>query len=172
MALYKTIRAFSLAALALVAIGSPVAAKSAGTNQLKAAIVFNILRFVQFAPGASGSAVDLCIQSNVEAQKELASLHRKTIGSRSIAVRTIDSSNTAGCDIVYLGSASRGEISQARRTGRVLIGDGPAFIRAGGMIGLVRTGNQIRFEVNLRSARQSDVTVSSKILRLAARVQQ
>jgi hypothetical protein len=53
----------------------------------------------------------------------------------------------------------------------LLVGDGPGFINGGGMIGLVRFGNQIRFEINARAARQSGVSISSKLMRLAARVQ-
>jgi hypothetical protein len=108
----------------------------------------------------------------VEGRSALAALDGKSLGNRSIEVRTTDPGSTQGCDAIYLGGADGGQVRQVRRDGLLIIGDGPAFIGAGGIIGLVRMGNQVRFEVNNRAARQSSITISSKLLRLAARIEQ
>ena len=48
------------------------------------------------------------------------------------------------------------------------VSDIDGFADAGGMIQLVREGGRVRFEVNLDSVRGADLTMSSKLLRLAS----
>jgi hypothetical protein len=140
--------------------------------RLKAALIFNVLRFVDFANVTATGHLRLCVLRDVEERPALAGLDGRSLGDRSIEVRAIDPGGMQGCDAIYLGSADAGEVRQVRRDGLLIIGDGPAFIGVGGMIGLVRMGNQVRFEVNNRAARQSGITISSKLLRLAARIEQ
>lgn len=159
------------AAISLTSAPSIGAAESS-PNQLKAAIVFNIIRFVEFAPGDVGTTLNLCASRKASGLRELSALNGQRVGNRRIAYRTIDAGRFADCNVIYLGSASTSEISQASGTGVLVIGDGSSFIGNGGAVGLVRMGNQLRFEMNTRTARTSKVKISSKLLRLAARVQQ
>jgi hypothetical protein len=160
--------AFAAAALA----GTSPASAGQDSDGLKAALVFNILRFVDFAGGGAGGKLRLCLPRDVEGRSALAALDGRSSGHRAIEVRTTAPGSAQGCDAIYLGAASAGEISQVRRDGLLVIGDGSGFIGAGGTIGLVRMGNQVRFEVNNRSARQAHISISSKLLRLAARIEQ
>lgn len=160
----------AVAAFALAAAGPAMAVDDSA--RLKAALIFNVLRFVEFANVSASGPVRLCLPRGVEGRSALAALDGRSLGDRTIAVRTTDPGSAQGCDAIYLGSADAGEVRQVRRDGLLIIGDGPTFIGAGGTIGLVRMGNQVRFEVNNRAARQSGITVSSKILRLAARIEQ
>lgn len=158
--------------LAALAGLQPVAtqAQSAANAQLKTAIIFNIIRFVDFGEG--GSTLSLCAARGVAGAQDLATLNGQRIRNRTIVHRSVDPASTGGCDVVYLGAASSTDIARARQHGTLLIGDSPSFINSGGTVGLVRTGSQIRFEVSTRAARASGITISSNLLRLAARVQQ
>ncbi|WP_221792309.1 YfiR family protein [Aquisediminimonas sediminicola] len=151
----------------------PVRADENSPNRLKAAIMFNILRFVNFPLEDAGRALRLCVDRDEDAARELALLHGRHVGDRDVEVRLMDFAAVggAGCDIAYLGNGSAASIARLSQRGRLLVGDGPGFINGGGTIGLVRFGNQIRFEINARAARQSGVSISSKLMRLAARVQ-
>lgn len=149
---------------------SPAHAQNVGSGQLKAAIIFNIIRFVDFAPDG-GAALAVCVARSAAAPRELASLGGQRVGNRTIALRAIDPANPGGCDVVYLGSAV-GDLPRVRQRGVLVIGDGAGFVGAGGTIGLVQTGGQVRFEVNVRAAREARLEISSKLLRLAARIQQ
>lgn len=160
------------AILAAVIGTAPLAAQNANSNQLKAAIIYNILRFVDFGGTGSTGTLDVCGKRDATSIRDLASLNGRPIGSRTINFRIINSAQADGCDVVYLGLATRAEISQASQRGRITIGDGPAFISSGGIIGLVQMGSQIRFETNVGSAKRSQIGISSKLLRLATRIQQ
>lgn len=166
----KALLAPIAAAATLIAGTSPAEAQSAGSGQLKAAIIFNIIRFVDFAPDGDAT-LSVCVSRSASAPRELSSLAGQRVGNRTIALRAIDVANPAGCDVVYLGAVA-GDLARVRQRGVLVIGDGSAFVGAGGTIGLVQTGSQVRFEVNVRAAREARLEISSKLLRLAARVQQ
>lgn len=157
-----------IAIAAGVAPVSPAAAQASQPDRLQSAIVYNILRFVDFP--SEDATLDLCVQRG---SRNLAALSGKVVGNRPIAVRTIDPSNgVAGCNAVYLGSANAADLARVRQRGVLVLGDGSGVLRAGGAIALVTTGKQTRFEINMRAARQADVKISSQLLRLAARVEQ
>ena len=160
-----------LATAAFAVLGSSPAAANE-TQQLKAAIVFNILRFVDFSNGGASDQVRLCLPNDVAGRSALASLNGRVSGNRRILVRSTPPGTGQGCDAIYLGSAGAAEIQRLERNGLLIIGDGASFIRSGGTIGLVRMGNQVRFEVNNRAARENKIAISSKLLRLAAKIEQ
>ena len=47
------------------------------------------------------------------------------------------------------------------------VGDSDKFVRTGGMVGLVRSGDQIEIEVNLEALRSRQLDMSSRLLSLA-----
>ncbi len=165
----------SLGAAALIAgsafLATPTMAQDAAARQLKSAIVYNILRFVDFPAGSGNGTLYLCIERGAEGS--FASLSGRSVASRSITVRVIEAtSNAGGCDVVYLGTANSSDVSRVRQRGVLVIGDGSGFLKTGGTIGLVTTGKQTRFEINMRAARQANVKIGSQLLRLASRVDQ
>jgi hypothetical protein len=168
----RRIRAILLLAIVASTLGAASPAMAVEeADRLKAALIFNILRFVDFT-GKTGGPIRLCLPRDVEARSTLAALNGRASGGRTIAVQATTGGSTQGCDAIYLGRADAAAIRQVRRDGLLIIGDGPAFIGAGGMIGLVQLGKQVRFEVNNRVARQHRISISSQLLRLAARIEQ
>ncbi len=166
---------FSRSAAALIAcsalLAMPTKAQDGGSGQLRSAIVYNILRFVDFPVGSRNRTLELCIKRG--AGGSFATLSGRSVASRSIDVRTIEAtSNGAGCDVVYVGASNSGDVTRVRQRGVLVIGDGSGFLKTGGMIGLVTTGKQTRFEINMHAARQADVKIGSQLLRLASRVEQ
>jgi hypothetical protein len=148
-------------------------AQSSQSDELKAAIIYNILRFVEFPPGSAGNSLQLCVKRGVSGDDQLSLLQGKSAGVRRISVRFIDSGRGAeNCNIVYLGRTDAGEIARSRGAGVLTIGDGASFLKSGGIVGLVTTGKQTRFEVSMPAAKQSGLSISSKLLRLASRVVQ
>lgn len=162
----------SLTALALLAPSSVSArAQPVDPNSIKAAIVFNLIRYIEF-PKDMNESVQLCALRGVEGAAAMSNLNGRRAGSRSIAYRLVDNVPAGGCDVLFVGDAGSKDIARARRRGTVLIGDSPDFIGAGGTIGLIRNGSQVRFEINAKAAREADVTLSSRLMRLAVRIDQ
>jgi hypothetical protein len=50
------------------------------------------------------------------------------------------------------------------------VSDLPQFSRRGGMIQFILDGNRVRFEVNLTPAERAGLTLSSELLKLAAKI--
>jgi len=155
-------------------VAPPLHAQANRSNGLKAAIIYNVLRFVSFPNGSNSGSLILCVARRMSATSDVAALNNKPVGNRIIVVRYVDPgvSDLSSCHVAYVGSNSTTHISRIKQRGLLLIGDDRDFIRSGGAIGLVKFGNQIRFEVNAGSARQSGIAISSKLLRLASRVKQ
>lgn len=164
------LRRFGLVAgLACAALGSPIAAQSSDPNQLRAAIVFNVLRFVEF-PAEQGGTIDFCVASDTAEAAAFRSFSGRRAGSRLVSVRTLRSSSYAGCDVVYLSAGDRDQIQRASARGRLVIGNGRSFIDDGGTVGLVQSGGQVRFQLNLKAASDSQLSISSRLIRLASKV--
>jgi len=162
------------AGLALLAAGAgvlPPAGVSGGAavpdGPARAAIVLNIIRFVDF--GVYSGPLYLCVSRATITAPAVLALGGKRVGVRPIALREL-SGAAATCDVVYLTADEAYAISRVHQPGVLVIGDGSGFIEAGGTIGLVGTGSQIRFEANTRAAAQAQIKLSSKLLRLAARI--
>lgn len=171
--IHHKLSSFGAAALIMGAafIAKPTVAQDTTSRQLKSAIVYNILRFVDFPAESGNRTLDLCIERGAEGN--FAALSGRSVASRSINVRTMEANSSAGrCDVVYLGTANGSDVSRVRQRGVLVIGDGSSFLNTGGTIGLVTTGKQTRFEINMRAARQADIKIGSQLLRLASRVEQ
>ena len=150
-------------------ITSPSTAQTSDPNQLRAAIVFNVLRFVEF-PIEQGRTIEFCVAADAPENAALRSLSGRRAGARPVLVRTIRGGSYGGCDVVFLSSADSDQIERASGRGRLLIGNGRSFIDNGGAVGLVQSGGQVRFQLNLRAASQSKVVISSRLIRLASKV--
>lgn len=166
----SAMRRFGLVAgIACAAVAAPIAAQSSDPNQLRAAIVFNVLRFIEF-PELKEGAIDFCVAPGTSETAALRSFSGRRAGSRLVSVRSVRAGSYAGCEVVYLGTDDRADIERASARGRVVIGNGRNFIDNGGTVGLVQSGGQVRFQLNLKAASDSQVAISSRLIRLASRV--
>lgn len=161
--------ALAIAAAVAVAGGAPATGQVSNPNALKAAIVFNIMRYVEFPGKPASQPITLCTLRGAAGSGEFAGLNGQRAGNRQVLYRSFDGSSAAGCDAVFIGNGDSADIARVRQRGTLVFGDGGGFTSAGGTVGLVRTGAQIRFEINLRTANETGVTISSHLLRLASR---
>jgi len=164
----KTEWLIALCGVALLALGNGVAVAQE-RGDVKAAIVYNILRFVSF-PG-SKPTLTVCARRQDNLTEGLKGLQGRAVATRKIDVVVYDRLDqaSADCDVIYVGSASARSV-QAPTRGQILIGEHPAFIEQGGTVGLVNFGSQVRFTINARAARNAEVRFSSQLMQLAARV--
>jgi hypothetical protein len=94
---------------------------------------------------------------------------------RSFEVRPLAAVEEADtCHIVVLGSNRRYDL---RRTARELrgksiltIASSPNFAKDGGILSMEMHRGKVAFEVNNRTAKKSDIKISSRLLRLASNV--
>lgn len=153
----------------LVSFASPAASAADDKGGVKAAIIFNILRFASFPD--SDPTLTLCTRAGEAIAPNLRTLDGRSIGPRRLNVVFVPSLDdaTRGCDVIYAGYSSAGAIRGAAR-GQITIGEDPAFVDRNGTIGLINFGGQVRFAINLKAARSANVQIGSQLMRLAARV--
>jgi hypothetical protein len=167
-----------LAALCLLA-SAPAAradAVSAQETAVKAAYVYNFAKFTEWPAGAlsaAGGELRLCLVGNDELADALEGIAGKPIGNRRLSVvRAASVGALEGCQMVYVATSEAPRVATlvARLAGRPVlsVGDLSGFAAAGGMIGLVRAGDRVRFEINRGAAERAGLRISSKLLGLAA----
>jgi hypothetical protein len=138
---------------------------------VRAAYVFNLTKYVTwprkrdrlvvgvFGDGSTGPIL-----------REV--LDRKMSDGKTIYVVLHPSeSELRDCDILYVTKPSPTELHSIlkRAAGQpvLTVGETDAFARAGGMVGLVRSGDQMQIQVNLESLKAAQLQMSSRLLRLA-----
>jgi len=96
----------------------------------------------------------------------------KTIGTHQLAVKHLSMGDDLACCHMVLFRASerkntRVAIASLDYANVLLVGEDPAFLRAGGMINLVLDKGKIRFEIAHDALDPSNIHFSSKFLSLA-----
>lgn len=136
---------------------------------LKAAIVYNIIRFVEFE--SYSPSVTLCVRADESVAPELYRFNGRDVASGRLEVRLIRrNSESSECRVMYVGRAAT--YSQIMNTpgSTMVIGEGADILDRGATVGLVSFGRQIGFEVDLKAGTRAGATFSSRLLRLARNV--
>jgi hypothetical protein len=170
----RPVKTFPLLLTALVAaLTSSVYAAPQKDSAFEAAIIYNLARFSQWPANrfaTDSSPVTLCVAPGDPIASSLAELEGKPVGSRPLHVRK-QAAFGKECHLAFVSAedATPANLEALSRRGILAIGDRDGFA-ASGAIGLVTIGRQLRFEVNVRAAREAGVQFSSQMLRLATSV--
>lgn len=150
---------------------------SVRADQMKAAYVFNFVKFVEWPADALGDAIRICFVGAPSVADSLRSATaNKQVGARRIVSRTLARGEApAGCAVVYFDAQVIGEevaTLHSARTAALTISDAQSFTRSGGAIQLFTEENRLRFVINVGNARRAGVRISSNLLKLASNVEQ
>ncbi|MBB5985441.1 YfiR family protein [Sphingobium lignivorans] len=157
-----------IAALALTAIPSSAHAATEPPH-LKAAIIYNIIRFVDLRP-PSGRVV-LCVPGNEPLADALQVYDGRNVAGGRLEVRVVKRTAwSVDCRIAYVAPGSAGPAGNAPPPATLLIGEGSDFLDRQGSVAIVSFGRQIGFEVNLTAGARAGAVFSSRLLRLARAV--
>lgn len=144
--------------------------------EVKAAFLYNFTRFVGWShAGSSSEPLEVCVFGDDPFGELLNPLHGRTSQGRELQLRYPDNvTNLSGCDVLYIAQSQSRSLEElfdlARHQGMLTVSDLPDFVRKGGMVGYVRKGNVIRFEISLKAATEAGLTINSRLLELAVRV--
>ncbi|GAB4263327.1 MAG: hypothetical protein Kow0092_14140 [Deferrisomatales bacterium] len=172
-----------LLACALGIQGTPPPGGRADTRpfreyEVKAAFLYHFTKFVEWPLEALGGPEQpfvLGILGEDPFGAALDPLVGRSVKGHALEIRHYRSAEeAAACHLLYV---SRSEWPRAARaldsvSSRPIltVGDADGFAEGGGMIGLLTRGERVRFEINLRAAREAGLQLSSKLLYLAVRV--
>ena len=165
--------------LALSALAIPLdalAQTQALEPDLKAAIITNMLLFVEWPARSSFPAdqLTICQQGNSPVAAALARLDGKTIRNKLVRVLLISSGNAAECQALYLSPgnlvALDKAMSMAGSSPILIASDSPEYFQQGTMLNLELVAGRIVFDIDLRAVLKAGLQVSSKALRMARQV--
>lgn len=143
--------------------------------QLKAAFVYNFTKYVTWplATEQASGKLRVCIFGKEAYSDELSQLTGREVRSFRLEVVNVSKlDDIDDCQIVYTsGYDARKILSRTQNKAILTISDDPGFVDIGGTIGLVTEGQRIRFDINLASAKVSQLQISSRLLQLARRVE-
>jgi hypothetical protein len=167
-----------LTGLFLAVAGTTVQATTldrSSENNIKAAYLFNFAKFVTWPESAFASAdapIVFCVLDDEVLGSILETLESKTVTGRPLSITRIRTlADLPDGHILYIGENQGRRIpvllEKVKNRPLLIVSSADDFTRKGGMIGFIRTGNTIRFQVNLDAVKQSGLVISSRLLKLA-----
>jgi len=136
-------------------------------------------RFVKWpeaAPAGKGDSFSICVLGQDPFGPVLDStLAGEALDGKPVVPRRLSKPPDAGeCRILFISTTEEKhlkEILTAVDDGGVLtVSDMPGFTRRGGIIQFVLEGDRVRFEINLASAENARLVMSSELLKVATNV--
>jgi hypothetical protein len=177
---YKTAALFILLFSLLFGPGFKCPAQdSAPTEyQIKAAFIFNFVKFVEWPPQAFANETSPIVigvlGENVFGDNLEQALRNKSIHHRPLQYQEFHSvAEVTNCQVLFIGVSEEkryAKILGALRGMSVLTvseSDQDQFIKAGGMINFVIQQNRTHFQVNNEAAKSAGLIINSKLLDLA-----
>jgi len=137
--------------------------------QVKAAYLYNFVKFVEWPAGAVAGTLTICTAGRNPFGVALDAIVRgESIDGHAIAARQV-ATPQAGCNVLFVpGDVPAAEYLRAARDAPVLtVGESTNFIAQGGIISFVRDAGMIRFEIDQDAATRAGLQISSRLLRLA-----
>ncbi len=143
--------------------------------QIKAAILFNFVKFVEWPAEAfadNRSTLILGVLGEDPFGPALESVDGKTVQGRTMVVRRFATlEDLELCQVLFVSSSERDRLQaifEALESWNVLtVGEMDRFAELGGIIGLEVRRNSIRFDINTRAGQQAGLSIRSELLNLA-----
>lgn len=147
---------------------------------VKAAFVFNFIRFTEWPPvrvASRDAPLSLCVWStDGQLAESMRSLGGRLVDQHPLRVVDIERADDLGrCQVLFVSeTAPRGALSGWLRRSESLdvltVGDGDSFAAGGGMIGLNFDGTKMRFDINDKAVRRSNIKFGSQLYQLGRSV--
>ncbi len=143
--------------------------------RIKAAFVFNFVKFVEWPAGAfqtpSAPIVFAIVGDGATATATKLFLTDKQVGERPVVVRHLKwDEPLSGVHAVFVSDGDANRLrtvfSAAAASATLSIGEGVAFAERGGVIALLVEKRKVRFDVNTDAAHAAGLVISSRLLAL------
>jgi hypothetical protein len=163
--------------LLLLLTSAAIAAAAEGEYQVKAAMLYNFAKFVDWPLDSFGSEgrTTFCIAGKSPLSGIILQMQGKQAKGRTVAIRQIaNPEEVTDCQILFIPHSENARIAaylqQAARHSTLTVSDQERFATIGGMIGFYEDDSRVRFEINQENALKRHIQISSHLLGLARRV--
>lgn len=159
-------------------IGNPghSQAEAPGEYQVKAAFLYHFATFVDWPASVFSRANEhfrVCIIGKDPFGKSLdTTLRSKKIHDHELEIRrNPPKTELHDCHVLYLARSQSTQPNTFHKlyghTNVLTVGENKTFIEHGGMIEFFMENQKVRFAINPKAVKQANLTISSKLLRLA-----
>lgn len=136
--------------------------------RVKAAYLYNFVKFVQWPQDAREGPVNICIAG----RNPFGTVLAETIQDVSVDGRILKSrvilEPEPDCHVLFVPEGASGAyLRAARGTPTLTVGETDDFLNEGGVIAFVNEGRNVRFAISTDAADQARLRVSSRLLQLA-----
>ena len=154
---------------------APVCSRSVEKQAVLTALTLNIARFTSWPEYVfinTESILNLCVFGNNVIQLSFSKIDNKTISDNTIHIINLSRlRNLQQCQILYVSELERNRLipllAELKGQPILTVGENMAFLQAGGMVGLEMTNGKIQLNINLPMIKQSELVISSRLLKLA-----
>jgi hypothetical protein len=175
----KTALGCLLPIIVIAGIATPVYGDAPTGSQLeyriKAAFLLNFCKYVSWPSAAFDSANDpiiVCVLGESPIRESIDTITGKLVQGHALEIRFVsDPEDLSPCHLLFVGDLPDSTLYDiiARITGTPIltVSDRSNFVKHGGMIDLVKSGNRIRFLINPAAVENAGLKMSSQLLKLA-----
>ncbi|MCC6923301.1 MAG: YfiR family protein [Nitrosomonas sp.] len=158
------------------AYAPPVMAAELDEYRVKTAFIYNFLAFTQW-PDWNEQTFNMCVYGTEHFGREIDALQEKTINDTPIRIiRIVQLDELKRCQAFFFSQSAQMQLSamlEFLQGAPVLtIADSANAASMGAMITMHLDQNRVKFEINLKSARDAQLMISSRLLQLATQVHQ
>jgi hypothetical protein len=146
-------------------------------TQVKAAYLYKFGNFVRWPVSRRNSqSFEICILGKDPFGSVLdATVAGESMNGKKISVKRLSRiQDAASCSILYVSPSEAprldGILPAAGRMNLLTVSDLDRFAESGGVIALISEEGKVRFTLNRDAAEQSDLVLSSELLKVAAKV--
>jgi len=159
---------------------TPADAQPPGEYAVKAAFVYNFLKYVEW-PATAGCKAKESLKLGIWGLNQFDDSFDKFKG-KSIDRCFLEISEISGkqsldqFQAVFISSSEKAGLqailARLEPFPVLIIGDSPGYMQAGVMINLIQRDDKLGFEINMKTAKAAGLKISSQLLKLASDIQE
>lgn len=146
--------------------------ETANEYAVKAAYIYNILRFVSWpesSPLASTESLSICLFKKDPFNHYLDAISGKTVGNKPIRIKTIiKPSDATSCHLVFIKDSKElvkfKANHQLKYTDSILLGNDIEFVENGGLFSFYIENNKVRLGANRTAIDSTRLKISSMLI--------
>ncbi|MFD2229197.1 YfiR family protein [Alkalimarinus sediminis] len=143
-------------------------------NEIKAVYLYNFIKFITWPQESASENINICIYGDNPFGAQTEKLSTLKARNRPLQIIYPDKTDRPDCSVVFISPSEEkfaDELLNRINDHPVLtVSDIENFTNKGGVIGFIKLGNVVKFDINLKKARASNIQISSKLLELANQV--
>ncbi|MES2626388.1 MAG: YfiR family protein [Pseudomonadota bacterium] len=148
---------------------------TADVEELKIAFVYNFSKYITWPQSAFGTSEDFtfCVAGDSSLLAKFDVLAGQLTNQKTVRVVPMQSPDraTQDCHVLYISAGYKADIKPlldiTDDKPLLTVGDSNGFAEQGGVIELMEVDNKITFRINQAQALAKNLTISSRLLRLA-----